>query len=271
MPNTNPIILTNLEEALGSIPSIVDRFLEDGIAVIRGINLSDEEQIKLARAIGDEIGWVPNNSSNFNERYQESHANNTKKDTTSGDEIALEWHMEHVEYDAYAPIIAGVWNMYKFSADPETGKTYFFDASKAYLDLPEDWKLFLSKCTAVWSKLEGAGPFYTPSVQDHWKTGEKVIRIDVTSTEATSDDALYTYDGRTPTPDERKLYAKIRDHFISEIQNNTENRIVHRWNQGDLVIPDLFKMVHAVTGGFESKDREFIGYWMYPRDPESGR
>ena len=36
-----------------------------------------------------------------------------------------------------------------------------------------------------------------------------------------------------------------------------------------LVIPDLFKLAHAVTGGFKSEDREFRGIWGYKNIPQS--
>ena len=270
MPSTLPITVTNLEEALSLSGEIISRFLEDGIVVLRGINLSEEEQVIFSRALGDEIGWLPNNSSNFKERYQENHASNLRKEEITGDDIALPWHMEHVEYDTYASIVAGVWNMYLYKADPENGKTYFFDSSKVYDGLQEEWKNFLQSCVSVWSKVDGQGPFYTDCVKKHWKTGQSVIRIDVTDTN-TRLDLLHTVGGRAPTQEEQSLYTQIRDHFIKEIQTNEENRIVHRWQQGDLVIPDLFKMVHAVTGGFKSEDRDFIGYWIYSTDPAEGR
>jgi hypothetical protein len=41
--------------------------------------------------------------------------------------------------------------------------------------------------------------------------------------------------------------------------------MVHRWQQGDLIIPDMFKLAHAVTGGFKSEDREFRGIWAYQK------
>jgi alpha-ketoglutarate-dependent taurine dioxygenase len=267
MPRTTPIAIGSLEEAKLELDVICETFVKDGIVVLRGINLNDSDQLKLTRLIGDKLSWVPNNSSSFTQRYQENHASNEDKTKISGDEIALLWHMEHVEYDSNFPIIAGIWNMYLFKTDKNNGKTYFFDSAKAYSRMPKEWKNFLETCVSKWSKVDGSGPYFTKCVQPHWITGEPVLRIDVTDNTNSTAGLLHTVYDRAPTPEEDDLYLQIRNYFIEDIKNNESDRIVHLWEQGDIVIPDLFKMVHAVTGGFESKDREFIGYWAYPGDP----
>lgn len=35
--------------------------------------------------------------------------------------------------------------------------------------------------------------------------------------------------------------------------------MVHQWQKGDLLIPDLFKLAHAVTGGFVQNQRQLDG------------
>lgn len=266
MPRTQPMSISSLDDAISNLDTIGQKYLEDGIVVLRGINLNETQQLELTRVLGDKLSWVPNSSSPFTQRYQENHSSNQNKTNLTGDEIALPWHMEHVEYDSNSPIVAGVWNMHLFNTDSNNGKTYFFDSSKSYLRMPKEWKEFLLKCVSVWYKVDGAGPYYTKCVQKHWSTQEEVLRVDVTKTESSAD-LLHTVDGREPTYEDQKLYEKIRNYFIDDIQNNEVDRIVHLWEQGDIVIPDLFKMVHAVTGGFESKDRDFIGYWVYPEEP----
>jgi alpha-ketoglutarate-dependent taurine dioxygenase len=46
-----------------------------------------------------------------------------------------------------------------------------------------------------------------------------------------------------------------------QLSQNLSIRVVHKWRQGDIVVPDMYKMCHAVSGGFESKQREFKGIW----------
>ena len=54
---------------------------------------------------------------------------------------------------------------------------------------------------------------------------------------------------------------QIFDNFEYDI--NEKKFFIHEWKQGDFVIVDLFKMAHAVYGGFEPEDREFSGFWAY--------
>jgi hypothetical protein len=56
--------------------------------------------------------------------------------------------------------------------------------------------------------------------------------------------------------------------MTEEIKNNTEIRIIHEWKEGDIVIPDLHRMIHTVAGGFKPSEREFIGIWGYSEDTE---
>lgn len=269
MPNTVPLIMTSLEDVKQNIDLIKETFVRDAIVVLRGMDLGEAAQKELTRLLGDAIGWVPNNSSDFSQRYEENHSHNERKSEVGGDEVALMWHMEHVDYDNDSSIVAGVWNMRVFNTDPENGKTYFADSAKIYNLMPIEWQDFLSKSVSKWYENGREGDYHiTHCLKKHWITGEDVIRIDITDMESIPG-LLHEFDGRTPTDEEHAMYAKIRDHFVRESYGNEEVRYVHRWQQGDIVIPDLFKMVHAVTGGFESKDRSFIGYWAYPKPPKS--
>lgn len=266
MPNTQPIVMTSYDEIISKLDLIIEKFKTDTVVVIRDANLSTDEQAALTRALGDKIGWFPNNSDTFEQRYQENHQRLKRKEDAGKDEVVLPWHLEHVDYDVYVPIVAGVWNMFKFTADEEAGKTYFTDTSLIYRQMPSEWQDFLDKSLIRWE--EGDGSVHTTyAVLDHWLTGERTIRID-TRGNATPE-MLYEFDGRTPTPEEAQLYVKIRNYYMDQIVNNPDVRLVHRWKQGDLVIPDLFKHAHAATGGFSSDQREFVGLWVYPANPES--
>lgn len=268
MPNTEPIVLTSYAEIIDNLDLIIEKFKTETIVVIRDANLSTDEQAALARALGDKTGWFPNNSSGFEQRYQENHARIAKKEDAGFDDVVLTYHMEHVDYDLHTPIIAGIWNMLTFTADPEAGKTYFTDTSLIFRQMSTEWQDFLKSCVTSWYEGDGSGPFLTPAVQKHWLTGEDVIRSDIHDTK-TPPEYLYTVDGREPTAEERSLFMTIRDHYVDQILHNPDVRIVHRWKQGDLVIPDLFKHAHAATGGFSSDQREFVGLWVYPSNPDT--
>lgn len=268
MPLTNPINIGSYEEAVEKIELIYDTFKKDSIVVLRGIGLTTEQQAEFIKTMGDYTGWFPNHSSNFNQRYRENHGRTEHKELAGPDAIVVTWHLEHVDFDTHTPIIAGAWNMLKFSADPNSGKTYFVDTAEIYKRLPEESQSFLSKCLVKWYETDGSGPFYTPAVQNHWATDEPVIRIDI-RTVVSSPEMLYEFDDREPTEEEVKEFVRLRNFFLDEIFYNKEIRLVHMWEEGDLVIVDLFKNAHAVTGGFSSEDREFTGEWIYPRFPET--
>tara|TARA_B110000503_G_scaffold131362_2_gene205856 strand:+ start:7288 stop:8145 length:858 start_codon:yes stop_codon:yes gene_type:complete len=268
MPNTKPIVMTSYEEILENKELILEKFKEDTVVVIRGANLTTDQQSRFAKSMGDYVGWFPNNSDDFNQRYTEDHSRVGNKEEAGADAIVVPWHLEHVDFDTYTPIIAGIWNMLHFTADPETGKTYFVDASAIYRSLPEDSQEFLSKCVVEWYEADGSGPFITPAVQSHWLTGEPVIRMDVRFFVSTPE-MLHTFNEEDPTLEDRKKFVELRNHFIDEIRFNEDIRIVHKWEQGDLLIVDLFKHAHAVTGGFNSENRKFTGEWVYPKNPET--
>lgn len=268
MPYTEPITMTSYDEIIENIDLVIEKFTKDTIVAIRDANLTEEEQGKLAKALGDKLGWFPNNSSRFEQRYQESHARLMNKEAAGTDEVVLGYHLEHVDYDNYVPIVAGVWNMFKFTADPEAGKTYFTDTSLIFRNMSTEWQEFLKKCVISWYESDGTGPFLTPAVQTHWLTGDDTIRMDIHNKVSTPE-LLATVDGRAPSDEEKALLVEIRDHYIDQILNNPDVRIVHKWKQGDIVIPDLFKHAHAATGGFSSDQREFVGLWVYPENPES--
>jgi alpha-ketoglutarate-dependent taurine dioxygenase len=264
MPNLEMLQASSLEEALLLVEDIAEKLKTEVVVGVRGPNLSDSEQIVFTKALGDVIGWYPNNTSDFKEKYQEDHAQNLTKSTTTGDEVCLEWHLEWISYKT--PIIGATWNMIHFTSDPENGKTYFVDSSLIYSQMSKEMQDFALRCVSSWHEIDRSGPYYTDVVQEHPITKDLVLRIDITDVDSTPD-LLHTVDGREPTDEERVQYMALRDYFTDQAYNNEDIRVVHRWQQGDLLIPNMFKAIHAVTGGFESKDRKFIGYWAYPQEP----
>lgn len=251
-------------EIIDNAEKILESFKTDIVVCIRGANLSIEDQHLVAQKLGDVFSWAPNSSEPSGEQYVESHKRLENKESLSGDEVFLNWHMEHVEYDQTDfPIIAGIWNMLTFTTDSENGKTYFYDTANLYNNLSDKDKDFLSRCDCTWSDYLRENPYVSQVVQTHWLTGEKVIRLNLNE-RTTIPGNLYNFDNRKPTEDERNYFVGLRDFLVKTIQESTQDRIIHKWQQGDLLIPDLFKGAHAATGGFSSEQREFVGIWARP-------
>lgn len=258
-----PIEYPGKDSILSNIDYYIDKFKTDSVIVFRNANLSPDEQEDLTRKMGDHFGWFPNTTAGWLERYTENHGKNTLLSQADGDTIFLDWHVEHPYYEL--PIAASTWNMLNLTADPETGKTYFVDMAKMYRSLPDDWQEFLDKATVKgFNPGIHTEPKESKAVWHHWLIDEKVIRIQIDR--YYSNDHLVTFEGRIPTKEEQDKMVEICTHIYSELNRDGDHRLVHKWQNGDLVIPDMFKLAHAVTGGFAPSDREFTGLWVYAED-----
>jgi alpha-ketoglutarate-dependent taurine dioxygenase len=267
----SPVHMSSKEELYARLEEILEVQKRDSIVCIRGLKLTEGEQLQLVKDLGDLVGWYPNNSGDFSHKYVENHASNEKVSNSTGDEIILKWHMEHIDYDQYVPIVAGVWNMRKFNCDKENGKTYFIDSRKLYQKLfSEEEKVFLRNAVASHEdhtlNKEEIITIYVNLVQNHWLTGEEQLRIELHHQSDSFE--LHKIDGKTVSKEELQRFRDLIKRFREEVYENEELRIIHKWEEGDILIPDLFSLAHAVTGGFDPEDREFTGYWCYADSPE---
>jgi alpha-ketoglutarate-dependent taurine dioxygenase len=270
MEIVNPLIFNSKSELYENLDAIIEKFKSDSIVGIRGLRLSTAEQLQLVRDLGDVVGWFPNNSENFSHEYTENHSSNRFVEDSTGDQVILDWHLEHVDYDDYIPIVAGVWNMQNFKGSSDNGKTYFMDARKVYeLATSEEDREFLKKSRAMWHEeyeKDIKTPCYVDAIQNHWLSGEPQIRLELTNLYRAE---LHEFNGGNPTEEEKAKFKEVASRFTDQIWNNEDLRIVHRWEEGDILIPDLFALAHAVTGGFKSEEREFTGFWCYSNSPTS--
>jgi alpha-ketoglutarate-dependent taurine dioxygenase len=102
-----------------------------------------------------------------------------------------------------------------------------------------------------------------PIIAKHWLTGKPIIRFTILPDTLMVN--LVSHDGQSPNDEQIKYFETLIRKIEQIIATNEDIRMVHRWQQGDLIIPDMFKLAHAVTGGFNSEDREFRGIWAYQK------
>lgn len=57
------------------------------------------------------------------------------------------------------------------------------------------------------------------------------------------------------------LLAKLK----TELNENLSIRYSQLWEEGDILIVDLFRMYHAVMGGFGANERKFTGIGIRPK------
>lgn len=266
---TEPINVSSLEEMLDLIPTVFAGYENKHVVAFRGAHLNKEDQLIFSIALGDyfstvsKAGYIyPNSDEKKEFRYTEDHASNGFKLDKGPDGIGLGWHVEHPYFTD--PIIFSTWNNLLFTCSPEAGKTYFYDSCYLYETLPLETQDFLNK--AVFKNIDKQGNYTTTQiVRPHWLSGKPTIRVELRTHIRSNTIELDSFDGRPPTEEENSKYIVILDQLINQVSNDEDNRLVHRWQQGDLVVPDMFKLYHAVTAGFRPEERRFTGLWSYLR------
>jgi alpha-ketoglutarate-dependent taurine dioxygenase len=268
MINIEPVEFPGIDKVLENADYYKDKLINESVICFRNANLTEKDQFDFAKKLGKLIGWFLINDES---KYIENHER--KSEIVSGpDDIIVEWHVEHTYY--VNPIVAATWNMYNFKTDNENGKTYFVDTNEVFEMLTNDEKQFLLECRITEpdfikeAQLKSGFASATlnfaddyPIIAEHWLTGKPIIRFTILPEPSIV--RLVSYKGQMPTEDNISYFERVIRKIEDTIWNNEDIRIVHKWQQGDLVIPDMFKLAHAVTGGFKPEDREFRGIWGY--------
>lgn len=264
----------SVEDVFNNIVFYEKMFIDNGSIAFRNANLSHEEHLNLHNILGKQLGsYQEKNKTGYTENHSKMYNKKSNK------QIMLSWHIEHPEYKN--PIVLGTWNMHKFTTSSENGKTYFVDTQFLYQKMPDSFKEFSKKCTIInpIQKKHDVHAEYN-FIENHWITKEPVIRLShvhktlnlkIETAELNNFQKLFKFEGRDPVKHEYEYYFKIMKWIQDNLYNNLDIRLVHKWQQGDLVVSDMYKMCHAVTGGFESKDREFTGIWGRKNKQENDR
>lgn len=273
-----PIEFPGVDAVLEDWETYRDIFINDGIIPFRNAFLSSEEQRRLMEGLGKKIGWHMANP------YSEDHQTLDKK---TNDHCILNWHVEHAYWSN--PICAASWNMHTFKEeDPKNGRTLFYPMDKYFDRLPDEEKEFATSAYAKFYHDPTKGSilfdFVSPNrywqfgdeyiadrpiAVDHFLTGKKVYRIvnfGVNPDDMGTVNCLDNVNGQKPTKEQEELYKKqtidAKHRVAKNLASETEDTcLIHEWQEGDLLIPDLFKMAHSITGGFDSAKRKFSAYW----------
>lgn len=260
----------SLGDAVATLDEVVAAYKEHGVLVIRGLNPTLDQQVAVAQALGDVFNWNVHSGLDISELssaiYVGGHSDRDDRDySQTKEDYVLDWHIEQVYY--VDPILAGIWNMTNFTASPEAGTTRFVDSIVLYEMLPPEDQDFISKAVVVWEKpmSSGSGPFYTKVVDAHPISGRLQLRVE-TDHGCYRMPELHSWDGKAPTEEQVERYNEIWSWLKSELVHNEDIRYVQNWQQGDLLIVDLFRMYHAVMGGYKLGERTFTGIGVRPRN-----
>ena len=261
-----PIFFDSVEDLHLNISKVSDQFSELGIVCVRGIRLDRSAQFAFSKKLGDVLGWFPNSvNETWDHQWEEGHSS-VSKVSQGPDEIIIDWHLEHVDYDPFCPMVAAMWNMWNFKSKPGSGNTMFVDSSEVYQLLSDQDKDFLNGCNVEWLTSHGDGPHESLAVRKHWIHQNPVIRVDITERAKVRLKSLH---GSKPTSLDQQRFLTIMSFVIENIHNNLDIRYVHSWQEGDILIPDLQKMAHTVCGGFNIGDRTFTNFWSFLRNPQA--
>ena len=228
-------------------------------------------------------------------RHTERIGEATSSDRNLASTQIIQWHLDGVAAE-FQHLAAG-WNMQVFTCDPSCGSSGFLDM-EAFLDAVPDNYLSLLKR----SKIAHLPIMHNPSVamestktefmrllQDlnnptwvfdvddyissypraaigiHPYTKNLVLRTDPVRAPWGVQEFLFSVDGRKPTNEELALF----DEYIAWLERAIDRASSgvtywHHWGPGDFVVPDLFRMLHGVRGGFKDGERIFNAYWCFP-------
>lgn len=300
MYQTRKIHISEFDDFFLNIHNIAEVVKTEGVCVLRGIDVSPEQQFEAMIALGDIFGWFPNSNAKLKNYYFENHeftiTNRLKEfqiDMTNQkykNEILVPWHIEQIGF--INPAVGASWNMKIFTCDEECGKTYFVDSALIFCELNEDYTNFLEKCSFsvrcfdtdenkkndndnenIYQKmgvLPGGELCLKPIVNHEYQKYLKMIKI--SPSDSTKNILrLVSFDSREPTNSESEYFFKICNEISNRIFFDSGLRIVHKWKQHDFLIADLSRMYHSVTGGFRSEQRYFEGMWAYGKPGSKDR
>jgi alpha-ketoglutarate-dependent taurine dioxygenase len=247
-------IITNssLKDIKSNIDEYIKLFLENGLLIFPSINLYDREQLDFMHLFGQKLNW-----GYIDKSYTEDHMvtfEMIKDDERSADDLFIGWHLEHVERPR--PQVAASWNMDKFTCSNEFGATGFIDSSALYYRLNDDWQAFLDNC---FIKNPYSLNTERPCVISHSNNGKKILRLDPYP----GDEILCRVGISEPSSLDIKLYQEITQWVSKEIVEKQQDSFWWNWSEGDFILIDLSRMVHAVKGGFLPEERSFSRHWAY--------
>jgi alpha-ketoglutarate-dependent taurine dioxygenase len=246
-------------EVIQSMPELVEAYKNYGVTVIKGYSFSVQEHKDLARLLGDVLDWHINSGveDSAMDRFfiHGGHSDNPDRKYSNGiDDYVLDWHIEQVYYKC--PPLAGIWCMKEITCGFGNGNTLFVDSNEIYESLSKEDKEFLLGAVVSWYKPanDHVGPFYTKAIDMHPLTAIPIVRVEMDKGCYVMP-ALHSLHNRPATNDEIRKFEEIAASIKTKLKTDDDLRYVQQWESGDMIIVDLFRMYHAVLGGFKYNER----------------
>lgn len=256
-----PIEFPGVDKFKENVSDYLDVLLSGEVLAFRNANCTEEDQQSIMKFLGDMYGWWPNSEDYHDPMYYETHRQSMSEKTSSDkDSFMLGWHLEHVGHDDES-YLSACWSMPVFTCSPDVGKTYFYDVVRPFNLFDSEDQKFLSKVRVKLLPKREDGDVdnviqtYT-FLQKHWSLDQYVPRPVLNNSHETK---VFTVDGLPPTTEQEERFKKLFDQLVQTTTLDEVNRQVHLWQEGDMLLLDVFRLAHAVTGGFTSEERNLVG------------
>lgn len=254
---TTPVEYPGFDYFKNNLSTYIEAFLRGEVIAFKNANCTQSQQEEIMKLLGDALGWWPNSIDYEDPMYYETHHQNMNDLTRSNaDSIMLQWHLEHVgKVDEF--YVGACWYMDLFKCSPSAGKTLFVDVIEVYESLPLDDQAFLATTEVQLIPKDPNGKIEKhPFCQKHWISGKNVVRPVFNQSHDTE---LFSVNGAEPTSEDREKFKELFDYIVFEVTENKDIRLEHSWSEGDMLILDVFRLAHAVTGGFKENERKLDG------------
>lgn len=252
------------------IQILVQDIRERGYGVIRSLHATESIQQWVTKAVVDALG---DGGEYQYRKYIENHADwvqnleNLMGERKSDFDISIPWHLEHLGWSGRASLAS--WNMQIFNCKSTEGRTGFVDAAQLYDDMPAHYQNFLEMCSVRFNLSKLNIKSYTadglahPAVRISTACGRKCISL----SPVLDGEELYKVGNEHPSNEDKELFSEIKFWVMRNVWSEPSRQDWHLWTSGDLLVVDLERMYHAVSGGFTPAQREFVGYWACPQEP----
>lgn len=240
-PRIGTSITAHIDTLLSGVAAAEIRELLEirGVIAIRGIAMSDEQQIAFSKTLGTITG---NTGSDI---YKVSVMEDVNPEFAEYNRLGnFSWHMDRTDLDM--PIFCTMLRPEKLS--PSGGETQFANTYAAYADLPTTEKTFLERLKVV-HRLESSFRESAPNPTEeqlarwrryppkthplvwHHRSGRKSLALSTSASEIV---------GMSKVEGERIL------HRLMEWATRPEYIYTHKWEMGDLVFWDNTGTMHRV-------------------------
>lgn len=287
----------DFSHVLKNIEKYAQSFVRHGLFGIKKAYFTTEEAERILEAVGEVLGWSLPPLKEMHVYHQSYDEQIRNEGTKSESENMIQWHLEGVS-SKYPQRAAG-WNMYKFSCIPGTGATGFVDTSKLWQNLPSHHKGFLNNTEiihfpifsgdetkirqsveyfatwveknnkVIWLEInnELVPSFARKALGQHPNSGLSCLMVCPCEESFGVQDFLLSVAGRAPSKDHKNQFIELFKWLHKEIAK-TENQIWWEWDEGDFVVPDLYRMIHTAQGGFDVGQRAFHGNWCFSKNAD---